>query len=56
MTNLVCSVSDGTDTFALSASAEDIGQWLQAPVFETIMARFAQPLTSPLSGVPSRAQ
>ncbi|KAA6420971.1 MAG: hypothetical protein FRX49_09111 [Trebouxia sp. A1-2] len=44
------SKSDDTDKFVLSASAEDIAQWLQAPMFETIMSRFAQPLTSPLSG------
>ncbi|KAL0018130.1 hypothetical protein WJX77_009804 [Trebouxia sp. C0004] len=39
-----------TDKFALSASAEDIAQWLQAPEFETIMSSLAQPLTNPLSG------
>ncbi|DBB02768.1 TPA: hypothetical protein ACH3X1_013605 [Trebouxia sp. C0004] len=47
---LPCSKSKITDKFALSASAEDIAQWLQAPEFETIMSSFAQPLTNPLSG------
>ncbi len=52
---LPCSKSDDTDKFALSASAEDIAEWLQAPEFETIMSSFAQPLTSPLSGLPPTA-
>ena len=52
---LLCSKSDDTDKFALSASAEDVAQWLQAPEVETIMSSFAQPLTSPLSGLPPTA-
>ena len=51
-----CSATDDTDRqtdkCAVSASAETLAQWLQAPEFETIMSSFAQPLISPVSGLP----
>lgn len=51
-----CSATDDTDRqtdkCAVSASAEALAQWLQAPEFETIMSSFAQPLISPVSGLP----
>ena len=51
-----CSALDDTDRqtdkCAVSASAEALAQWLQAPEFETIMSSFAQPLISPVSGLP----
>ena len=52
----LCSATDDTDRqtdkCAVSASAETLAQWLQAPEFETIMSSFAQPLISPVSGPP----
>ena len=52
---MLCRQSDDTGSFALSAAAEDVAQWLQAREFDSIMSTFAQPLTTPLSGLPTHA-
>ena len=47
-------VIDRSDGFRLEADGAAVAEWLQAEQFDAIMTGFAQPLTSPVAGMPTQ--